>query len=318
MLALLFFLSVPALAYESYSLADTFIGRDFLGWEWYNGSDPTHGTVNYVDQNTAVNLNLSVASNTSFLMRADYRELVPPAESGRKSVRISSPLAYSDSVMVLDLWHMPTGCGTWPAWWTVSQAGPWPQGGEIDIIEGVNKNTQNLGSLHTTPNCNMTQTRNQRGQTVSTTCDASFNYNQGCGVDFKPDSYGPGFNEGGGGWYAMQRSSCGIYMWFWARNDTTVPIEVSQGLSTVNPDPRNWGTPDAAFPTDECDYASHFNAHSIIFDLTFCGDWAGSPSAWTDCGPSSCSDFVRNNPSNFTEAYWEIAALRVYTQDPDV
>lgn len=53
-------LSVPALASESYSLADTFIGPDFFGWDWYTGSDPTHGTVKYVDKPTAMSLNLSV------------------------------------------------------------------------------------------------------------------------------------------------------------------------------------------------------------------------------------------------------------------
>jgi hypothetical protein len=44
---------------------------------------------------------------------------------------------YGDAVMVLDIDHMPAGCATWPAFWTLSSAGPWPRGGEIDIIEGL-------------------------------------------------------------------------------------------------------------------------------------------------------------------------------------
>lgn len=38
---------------------------------------------------------------------------------------------------VLDLQHMPEGCATWPAFWTLSAQGPWPHGGEIDIVEGA-------------------------------------------------------------------------------------------------------------------------------------------------------------------------------------
>lgn len=114
-------------------------------------------------------------------------------------------------------------------------------------------------------------------------CDASVNYNQGCGVKFtKPDSYGQGFNSNGGGWFVMSRSSYGIYMWFWSRNDSTVPLEVALGLDTVNPDEALWGTPDAAFPADECNYAAHFNAHQIVFDLTFCVIYV-SPSVHPPC-----------------------------------
>ncbi len=78
----------------------------------------------------------SVEDNT-FVMRADDWSIVDPAARGRNSVRISSQSAYGDSVIVLDLAHMPSGCATWPAFWTLSQKGPWPNGGEIDIIEGM-------------------------------------------------------------------------------------------------------------------------------------------------------------------------------------
>jgi len=32
----------------------------------------------------------------------------------------------------------------------------------------------------------------------------------------------------------------------------------------------SWGWPEAAFKFEDCDYASHFDAHQILFDLTFC------------------------------------------------
>lgn len=112
-------------------------------------------------------------------MRADNTKVVPDNARGRDSVRISSWQAYDEQVIVLDLQHMPEGCSTWPAFWTLSQKGPWPQGGEIDIVEGmlypqlfthytdfrqgVNQATQNLASLHTTPNCLMPQQRDQTG-----------------------------------------------------------------------------------------------------------------------------------------------------------
>ena len=70
-------------------------------------------------------------------MRADSWSIVDPSARGRDSIRISTQNAYGESILVLDLAHMPAGCATWPAFWTLSQKGPWPIGGEIDIIEGT-------------------------------------------------------------------------------------------------------------------------------------------------------------------------------------
>jgi hypothetical protein len=123
------------------------------------------------------------ADGDAFVIRADYQSTVPPSARGRDSVRISSRTAYGDSVIVLDLAHMPAGCATWPSFWTVSQKGQWPQGGEIDIIQGmllvsrlsselltcvlpragINKQELNIASLHTSPGCKMPDKRNQSG-----------------------------------------------------------------------------------------------------------------------------------------------------------
>lgn len=112
-------------------------------------------------------------------MRADDTNVVPTSARGRDSNRIVSVRSYVDSVLILDAQHMPTGCGTWPAWWTVTDSGNWPNGGEIDIIEGnltksvegfvlkhsigVNTNPANLVSLHTSANCTMPESRAQTG-----------------------------------------------------------------------------------------------------------------------------------------------------------
>ncbi|KZV67886.1 glycoside hydrolase family 16 protein [Peniophora sp. CONT] len=169
---------------------DEYIGDDFFAtWQWETFDDPTHGRTNYVDQSAARQKNLSVATSQKFVMRADDTTVVSDSARGRDSIRISSKASYDEALFVIDVAHMPSGCATWPAWWTVSAAGPWPAGGEIDIIEGVNRGTQNLASLHTTSGCSVPHDRAQTGTTISTDCDAALNSNQGCGTLFTaPDS----------------------------------------------------------------------------------------------------------------------------------
>ena len=116
---------------------------------------------------------------------------------------------------------------------------------------------------------------------TSEDCNANVNYNQGCGVSFaKPASYGSPFNAEGGGYFAIVRTKDdGVRIWFWSRNDGAVPPEVANPSSdllsskvTIFPTDQ-WGMPEAFFPLADgstCDYDSHFNAHQLVFDLTFC------------------------------------------------
>jgi hypothetical protein len=139
-----------------YSLEKHLAGWDFLNaFKWETLDDPTHGRVNYVDQDTALKTNLTyglylsflqggswlidycLASSNKFVMRVDAHNVVQGGSRGRDSVRIMSREAWDEFVVVLDLTHMPEGCGTWPAFWSLSAQGPWPKGGEIDIIEGI-------------------------------------------------------------------------------------------------------------------------------------------------------------------------------------
>ncbi|KAF4622600.1 hypothetical protein D9613_009003 [Agrocybe pediades] len=299
---------VPTLA--TYSLTDNIVGSGFYSaFEWEAIADPTNGRVNYVDQPTSQSQNLTFASSNTFVLRTDSRSVLNPSGPGRNSVRIHTKKTYTTHVAVFDVRHMPQGCGTWPAIWETKESN-WPAGGEVDIVEGVNDQEPNASTLHTTAGCSMPADKSETGVAGQLDCDTSVNGNTGCGVQFPTsNSYGPAFNSAGGGWYAMERSSTYIKVWFWSRNDGSVPSEVRNGASQVNPN--NWGTPTAFFPDTSCNFPDHFQEHNIIINLTLCGDWAGSVFNQDGC-PGSCVDFVNNNPSAFENAFFDFAAVRVY------
>ena len=62
------------LALAAYSLSDDYLQNGFFGnWDFYTGSDPTHGYVTYVDQSTAQsNGYISTNSDGSIYMGVDH------------------------------------------------------------------------------------------------------------------------------------------------------------------------------------------------------------------------------------------------------
>lgn len=191
----------------------------------------------------------------------------------------------------------------------------WPNSGEIDIIEGVNDQSSNSMTLHTTSGCTISK-EPMTGSIETTNCDvnaAGQSNNQGCGISAgsgASTTYGSGFNAIDGGVYATEWTGTDIKIWFFPRS--SVP---SDALG-ANPNPNNWGTPVANFQGD-CPIDSHFKDLNIVFDTTFCGDWAGNTWSSSTCASkaSSCEAFVQNNPSAFSNAYWDVKSLKVYTQD---
>lgn len=296
----------------TYGVSDTFIGSGFYsGFSFQAISDPTHGRVQYVSQGDAQAANLTSTTGNSFVMRVDSRTTLGSGGAGRKSIRIQSNKQWTTHVAVLDVRHVPQGCGTWPAFWETGAN--WPFGGELDIYEGVNDQGPNLSSLHTSQGCTMPASRAEKGTPTFNDCNVQngANGNQGCGVHGdSPRDFGPAFNNAGGGWYAAERTNNAISVWFWSRQDSTVPADVKNGAGSINTS--GWGTPTAFFPSTSCNIASHFSPNNIIINTSLCGDWAGSVYASSGC-PSSCENYVNTNPGAFANAYWDIAALRVYT-----
>jgi len=299
------------------TLTDNFQGSTFFNnFNFNTGNDPTHGYVNYVDQTTAQNTGLIKAANGApVYIGCDHQNV--SSGRGRNSVRLESKKTWNNGLVIIDLTHMPTGCGTWPAFWMV---GPnWPNGGEIDIIEGVDKQTQVLTTLHTSNGCDMGSeptsdftgkwaTGSQGNPSDNCYISAGDQYsNQGCSIIGASNSYGAPFNSASGGVFATNWvPSQGISMWYWTRS------QIPPDIKGNNPNPSGWGKPYAFFQFGSNCPSSHFTNNQIIFDLTFFGDWDGQVFG-ADCpGDGSCTSFVQNNPSAFTEAYWNVNYVQVW------
>ncbi|KAF7370506.1 GH16 domain-containing protein [Mycena sanguinolenta] len=291
-------------ARTTYTLKDHYTGEDFLKWDFFTGPDPTHGTVNYLSASEAQSKKLAyVQSDGTTILAVDSTSKLSPGEN-RNSVRISSPNSYSTGLFIADIWAMPHGLTTWPAYWTV---GPnWPNGGEIDVIEGVGNSNTNQMTLHTSSGCSLdTADTSQFSGTPTNhpSCASSGSDNDGCGItSFASNVYGHTFNIIAGGVYAHLVSSSGIKIWQFPR--TAIPADIT----AKTPNPANWGKPVAFWSSSTCDISSHFKDHVITFDTTICGDWAGNAFPG---GMSACVAEVAN-PANYAVAQWKLNYVSVY------
>jgi hypothetical protein len=67
----------------------------------------------------------------------------------------------------------------------------------------------------------------------------------------------------------MEWTASAIKIWLFSH--ANVPADIAGN----NPNPANWGLPQANF-AGSCDINSHFKNHRLVIDTTFCGDWAGA------------------------------------------
>ncbi|RDW79535.1 hypothetical protein BP6252_04173 [Coleophoma cylindrospora] len=165
-------------------------------------------------------------------------------------------------------------------------------------------------SLHTNDTCTIAgDTRYQTGVNQANDCDYNTGGSTGCGTTSqRPDTYGSGFNQVGGGVFATQWTSDYIRIWFFERGSIPSDIQAQK------PDPSLWGLPEANFQGN-CDIDANFKEHQIIFDTTFCGDWGGNVwSADAACSAlaPTCVEYVAGNPAAFAAAYWGINSVKVY------
>jgi hypothetical protein len=254
----------------------------------------------------------------SVFMGVDYTTKDP---AGRASVRLESKKSWNNGLLIADILHMPPAIpGVWPAFWLLSSSAPWPQGGEIDILEGINEYQTNSVTLHTSAGCMVdNSTSAAAGSGATGGADAPFTgllstddcdvaapgqgKNVGCSIhapdnmlmssgggsgagniaDMPLPSYGTDFNKAGGGIYAMDWTSESISVWFFPRDSPAFTQHFgakNTSTGTTSPDPSAWGTPIAHFAGSGCNFSARFKDLKIIFNTAFCGQWAGADDEW--------------------------------------
>jgi hypothetical protein len=295
------------IANAAYAVEDTYNSSNFFNeFSFFDNPDPTEGFVSYANATLANDAGFAGYSDGGVYIGVDHTTLNPAG--GRRSVRVTSNKEYTHGLFIADIAHMPGGiCGVWPAFWTF---GPnWPSLGEIDIIEGINDQTTDAITLHTSAGCTMSSSGSLPSSFLAN--DNCNDGDAGTGCSFgtaDTQGYGTGFNAIGGGVYSMEWTSSAISVYFFPRGG--IPTDITNGT----PNPSNWGTPTASFSGSGCDIDSHFMNHNIVFDTTFCGQWAGSNWSSGSCASlaNTCDAYVGANPEAFAEAYWMINSVIVY------
>lgn len=313
-ITLISFLLAATAQASTYSLVNKFNSSNFFSsFDFYSSADPTNGFVTYTTASEASGAGLAGYVNDMVYLGVDHTTANPT--SGRGSTRVTSQSAYTKGLFIADIAHMPVGCGVWPALWTL---GPnWPSSGEIDIIEGVNSQATDEITLHTASGCSMASTgalSTTAFSTGATTVDCGTNGGyEGCAQTTTDTSnYGTGFNDNGGGVYAMEWTSDYIAVWFFARGSSMATTLAS---GSASPDTSSFGTPTARF--SGCDIDTFFSDHQIVINTDLCGDWAGD--VWSDDATCSakattCASYVLQNADDFADAYWLINSISVYQQ----
>uniref|UniRef100_A0A7S1D1E6 GH16 domain-containing protein n=1 Tax=Cyclophora tenuis TaxID=216820 RepID=A0A7S1D1E6_CYCTE len=332
-----------------YRLKEYQVGRHFFQhYNFFNGKDPTFGYNTYVDQPEAQQAHLyNVSVPYGHTKEHVFMTTAPTAQGPRLSLRLEGKTLFSSGLFIIDLQHMPEGCGVWPAFWLTNEK-HWPHWGEVDIIEGIDNQPMVKTALHTSRGCTVQDApankwtgvwdvTREPGQPIFNTTDC-WNFaphqwmNQGCvAVNRQDGTLGPGLNKQGGGVFAMEWAPENGYIRSWAFvPHSNVPQNLKDALktaannnnnNTVLPDPNQWPLPYAYFPIGKgttCP-SHHFHDMRIVFDTAFCGSVAG-PLFPFSCQSEAmeygwCENYVRSNPQAMDKAFWEFRGVYVYQRD---
>ena len=243
---------------------------------------------------------------------------------------------------MLDVAHMPAGCGVWPAFWLTDER-VWPDHGEIDILESINDQTVAKTALHTGRECSMYGYVSEHDKTgvwdnashipeaysgdlnnISTVesdnCWVKAPHqwrNQGCvAVSSQNGTIGTPLNRDGGGVYVLEWDPVSGFIKSWIFRRSNIPANLHDAIQTAGqearfratPEPDHWETPYAYFaigPNTGCS-ANHFRSMRLIFDLAFCGKVSGAKFA------QDCPDLMKDFSSNHSHKTDPISACNAY------
>lgn len=173
----------------------------------------------------------------------------------------------------------------------------------MDIIEGVHNQLTNQYTLHSGPECFLSEPvyRSDLSRLLGTKCTSSTGDDSGCAfLDTDPRSYGRNFNNGNGGVYAYLWDDEGVSVHRFFRGN------IPSDITAKKPEPSTWPPPAAffAFSSRSCNMKSHFYGHTLVLDICLCGDYAGPTYQKSGC-PGTCGEAVANR-TNFQSkpSFW--------------
>jgi hypothetical protein len=302
---------------------DFYEGKDSLGsagYNYYVGKDKawSDGLVNVTEEK----------NGDQFV----YIQSQATEKGMRDSVRLEGKRRFNHGLFILDLEHMPVGCGVWPAFWLTDED-RWPENGEIDIVEGVNRQEVAKTALHTSESCSMyahvspydttgywdSATGIPNGWTGKPDFDTKVEadncwvmaahqwQNQGCvAISSQTGTLGEPLNKKGGGIFALQWDPENRYIRSWVFPSLEgIPENLQSAIDTagkhanerITPDPNSWGLPYGYFAVGEttgCS-ADHFKNMRIVINLAFCGTVSGNRFL-SDCPVESELFLVMSDP----------------------
>jgi len=300
----------PLRATGPYQLLECQEGAQFIKhYDYYQGADSlgSAGYNVYVGPEEGL-LNVTHENGQDYI----YMHSAPVEDGGyRHSVRLEGKRRFDRGLFVLDVAHMPAGCGVWPAFWLTDED-KWPDHGEIDILEGINTQSVVKTALHTSDSCSMyahvpsysktgvwdtatgipdtyTGERNFETKVEADNCWVMAPHqwaNQGCvAVAAENGTIGEPMNKKLGGIYVLEWDPEHGYIksWVFARDKIPDNLQntvdtASFGYDRVLPEPDSWPLPYAYFAIGEgsgCS-ADHFLNMRLVFNLAFCGAVAGN------------------------------------------
>jgi len=288
----------------------------FDGWS-FETEDATHGAVSYLDRASALESGVAQAFDSHAILRTGGRSKNETLK--RDSIRLQSERGWDDFLLVMKFTHVPYGCGLWPAFWLFGQDKPWPEAGELDILEWVHDIPQQT-SLHTAHSnrCKLDASLMEKYPTMPDLnkggYDCETDYlagKRGCAPNKLPVVTGEFFNEQRGV-IAVEKTS------EYAKVFHIPEAELPADAESTSPRPESWekwvisyypfAESEARVPGSCPEPAKVMTDQHIILNIELCGDW-GSPT-WgvsEQClnkvgpsFPSECGIFdPRTHPGGF-------------------
>jgi len=269
---------------KSYRLDWRAMGKTFFDDWAFLESDYNNGAVHYLPRAEALEDRVVEAHDTHAILRTGGRS---PRMFKRKSAKIRSNRAWTYFLMAIKFSHTPWGCGLWPAFWTHAPGYPWPEGGEMDLLEYVN-DLPSQTSFHTgasnrcrmdggvvnIPFCQPMPDLNG----MNYDCTTKYPLQLGCAPNKLP-LWSPWEWAHHPGVLAVQWTERFVKVFFIPEN------EIPADLEHDDPQPDAWdrflvswypfAQSNERWPGSCPNPASVMKPQQLVLNINFCGDWAG-------------------------------------------